>query len=89
MIQSIQEYDKKHVVKPSQFVIKFDRPESLLNPIGKFYDALYNLRDKIGVTKLQEELETFCYGWALENNYSLEIDRVKKIYSFTHNSILN
>ena len=73
----------------TEFFVKFNRPEALPNPIRKFYDTLYNLKDKIGVEKVQQELETFAYGWGLESGYSLEINRDKKLYTFTHVSMLD
>ncbi|AGO49655.1 hypothetical protein Phi13:2_gp045 [Cellulophaga phage phi13:2] len=89
MIQKINEYNKKHVENKGQYVVKFDRPETLKDPMPEFYNDLYNLKDKIGLDKMVENMQIFCKGWALKNEYFLEIDEEKKYLIFTHVSILN
>lgn len=89
MIQKINEYNKKHVEKKGQYVVKFDRPEVLKDPIPIFYNALYDLKEKIGVDAIAKNIKIFCEGWALESGYYFEIDEEKKLLLFTHVSLIN
>lgn len=86
-MKTIQSYQEATPLKEKEFVVEFIKPEVLKDPAPIFYNALMNLRDKIGSDELKKNIKTFCENWGLHSGYYVTFKEDDKHIVFTHVSI--